>query len=310
VRFAGLAAVPLIVSLSLVAFGQAPPAAAPAGQGGQRGQAGQGAVGQGLAGPPGTANANAAANNGRGQGGGNRGGAAGGRGAAAGPVEPTPRWPDGHPRLGAVPGQKGLWNGGGTTADATTPYQDWARAVSQVRRDEAMEPHTRCKPSGGPRQFLTPYGVDFTELPELQRVFIMDVGGPHTFRTIYTDGRQHPKDLAPSYYGHSIGKWEGDTFVVDTVGFNERIWIDRGQAPHTEKLHLIEKFTRTDMNTMTYDLTVDDPGAYTATWSKSSSMRFSATAELFEYVCQDNNYAPELLVGTGEHVDRSSVIVP
>jgi hypothetical protein len=173
-----------------------------------------------------------------------------------------------------------------------------------------MEPHTRCKPSGGPRQFATPYGVDIVEMPELQRVYILDVGGPHTFRVIHMDLKEHPKDLYPTYYGHSIGRWEGDTLVVDTIGFNERMWIDRGQAPHTEALHLIEKFTRTDMNSMTYELTVEDPGAYTAIWSRTSQMRFSANAELFEFVCQDNNFAPELLVGTKEFVDRSSVIVP
>jgi hypothetical protein len=147
-------------------------------------------------------------------------------------------------------------------------------------------------------------------MPDLQRVFIMDIGGPHTFRTIFLDQKEHPKDLTPSFYGHSIGRWDGDTFVVDTIGFNERMWIDRGAAPHTEKLHLTEKFTRTDSNSMTYEITVDDPGAYTATWSNTSQMRFGANSELFEYICQDNNYAPELLVGTGEHVDRSSVIVP
>jgi hypothetical protein len=173
-----------------------------------------------------------------------------------------------------------------------------------------MEPHTRCKPSGGPRQFLTPYGVEILDVPELQRVFIMDIGGPHTFRVIFMDGRPHPKDLTPSYYGHSVGRWEGDTLVVDTVGLNERMWIDRGQAPHTEQLHLTERFTRTDMNSMTYELTVDDPGAYTATWSRTSQMRFNPNAELFEFICQDNNYAPELLVGTREFVDRTSPIVP
>jgi hypothetical protein len=187
--------------------------------------------------------------------------------------------------------------------------QPWARAISADRRINAMEPHTRCKPSGGPRQFATPYGVEIVDMPELQRIYIMDVGGPHTFRIIYMNAT-HPKDLTPSYYGHSIGKWEGDTLVVDTIGFNERMWIDRGQAPHTEQLHLIEKFTRTDMNTMTYELIVDDPGAYTATWSRTSQMRFSQTAELFEFICQDNNFAPELLVGTSEFVDRSSPIVP
>ena len=239
-----------------------------------------------------------------------RGGGGRGNNADAAPARPTPRWPDGKPRLSAIPGEKGLWNGGGSTADANTPFQPWAKAVADDRRANNMEPHTRCKPSGGPRQFATPYGVEILDMPDLQRVYIMDVGGPHTFRVIRMDLTSHPKDLAPTYYGHSIGRWEGDTFVVDTVGFNERMWIDRGQAPHTEKLHLIEKFTRTDMNTMTYELTVDDPGAYTATWSRTSQMRFSTNSELFEFVCQDNNFAPTLLVGTKEFVDRSSPIVP
>ena len=299
-RFATTSAVALFLSFAPLAFGQQPAAA-------QGGQAGRG-VGQGLAAPP-TANGQQGQ---QGQGGGGRGGRGGGNNAQpAAPAAPTPRWPDGHPRLGALPGQKGaLWNGGGSTADATAPYQPWAKAISDMRRIEAMEPHTRCKPSGGPRQFATPYGVEILEMPELQRVFIFDNGGPHTFRTIYTDGRPHPADLTPSFYGHSIGKWEGDAFVVDTIGFNEKMWIDRGQAPHTEKLHIIEKFTRTDMNSMNYELTVDDPGAYTATWTRTSQMRFSANAELFEYICQDNNFAPELLVGTQESVDRSSRIAP
>jgi len=243
------------------------------------------------------------------------GGARGGRGGGGGrgnaaPATPTPRFPDGTPRLGALPGQKGTWNGGGG-GNADVPYQPWARAISNYRRTNEFEPHTRCKPSGGPRQFLTPYGVEIVDLPEIKRIFIMDIGGPHTFRTIYMDGRTHPKNLEPSFYGHSIGTWEKDTLVVDTVGFNEKFWIDRGQAPHTDKLHLIEKFTRTDSNTMQYELTVDDPGAYTAIWSRSSTMTFSTTSELFEYVCQDNNQAPTLLVGSETtSVYRSSQIVP
>jgi hypothetical protein len=296
VRLASLTATLLLVSLPPLAFSQQPGPAAPAGQ-----------AGQGAAAPRGAANpALGQQGGGRGAGGGGNRGAA----AAAGPALPTPRWPDGKPRLGAVPGEKGLWNGGGSTADANTPFQPWAKAVSDDRRANAMEPHTRCKPSGGPRQFATPYGVEIVDMPELQRIYILDVGGPHTFRTIHMDLKEHPKDLVLTYYGHSIGRWEGDTLVVDTVGFNERMWIDRGQAPHTEKLHLIEKFTRTDMNTMTYELTVDDPGAYTATWSRSSQMQFRSNSELFEFICQDNNFAPELLVGTKEFVDRSSVIVP
>ena len=237
-------------------------------------------------------------------------GARGGRGGRGGPATATPRFPDGTPRLGALPDQAGLWNGGGGGA-TNVPYRPWARAISTYRRNNQFEPHTRCKPSGGPRQFLTPYGVEIVDLPELKRIMIMDIGGPHTFRVIFMDGRPHPKDLAPSFYGHSIGSWDKDTLVVDTIGFNEKFWMDRGVAPHTEKLHMIEKFTRTDSNTMQYQLTVDDPGAYTEIWSSSSTMTFGAGSELFEYVCQDNNFAPELLVGSEvDKVDRSSQIVP
>src|SRR5882672_6711809 len=256
------------------------------------------------------------------------------RGAAA-PPRPAPRWPDGRLNLGALPGETGLWAPAGIVqlslnpnsvnrAGANThlpnnikiedvPFQLWARALHAAREAafESDEPHTRCKSYGGARQFVTPYGVEFVDFPEMNLVYIFDIGGPHTFRTIYMDGRPHPKDLQPSFYGHSTGTWDKDTLVVDTVGFNEKFWIDRGQAPHTEKLHLIEKFTRTDMNNMTYELTVEDPGAYSAIWSRSSAMTFRAGNELFEYVCQDNNFAPELLVGSElNKVDRSSQIVP
>ncbi len=187
---------------------------------------------------------------------------------------------------------------------------DWTLAVSDDRRQNELEPHTRCKPSGGPRQWLTPYGAEFLELPDQKVAYIFDIGGPHTFRTIYLDGRKHPANLMPSYYGHSIGWWEGDTFVVDTVGFNEGFWIDRGQVPHTAQLHLIEKYTRTAVDTMRYELTIDDPGAYKAPFTGVSNLRWENGTELFEYICQQENQADTLMVGQGTSVDRSSLIVP
>jgi hypothetical protein len=190
------------------------------------------------------------------------------------------------------------------------PYQPWAQAVAQDRRQNQFEPHTRCKPSGGPRQFLTPYGVEFVELRELQRIFILDIGGPHTYRIIYMDGRQHPKNWTPDYYGHNVGHWEGDTLVVDSVGYNERFWLDRGAHPHTEQLHLIERFTRVDFDNIKYEVTIDDPGAYTAPWSGQFNIRYVPGDELFEYVCQDNNFAPQLMLGVYESIDRSSPIIP
>jgi hypothetical protein len=233
------------------------------------------------------------------------------------PARPAPRGPDGRVLIGPTPGETGLWlpGPGGTPGEPwppkpnELPFQDWARGLFTYRRSNQFEPHTRCKPSGGPRQFLTPYGVEFVEFKDLQQIFIMDVGGPHTFRTIYMDGRAHPKNLDPSYYGHSTGKWEGDTLVVDTVGFNEGFWISRG-IPTTERLHMIERFTRTDSNTMKYEVTIDDPGAYTAPWTAGFLLSWNQGVELFEYICQENNFASQLMLGSEQSVDRTSTIVP
>jgi hypothetical protein len=248
------------------------------------------------------------------------------------PAKPTPRWPDGTARLGAAPGEFGLWLpfhgilerlANPDNIDAATekeypnrpklsevPFQPWARALYGFRNGNQFEPHTRCKPSGGPRQFLTPYGVEFVDLPELKRILIMDLGGPHTYRTISLDRRTHPENPAPTYYGDSVGYWEGDTLVVDTVGFNEAFWIDRTGFPHTDRLHMVERFTRIDSKTMQYHVTIDDPGAYTEKWSTGFLLGWDSEQELFEYVCQDNNLAADLLVGSQEYVDRGRNIVP
>jgi hypothetical protein len=105
------------------------------------------------------------------------------------------------------------------------------------------------------------------------------------------DGRPHPKNVVPAYYGHSTGRWEGDTLVVDTVGFGETFWLDRYGFPHTEKLHMVERITRTDSITMKYEVTIDDMGAYTAPWSSGFYLFWDPGQELFEYVCQENNFA-------------------
>jgi hypothetical protein len=233
------------------------------------------------------------------------------------PSRPAPRRADGRVTLGPLPGETGLWlpGPGGTPGEpwppniSQLPFQPWARELYAYRRQNQFEPHTRCKPSGGPRQFLTPYGVEFLESSEEQRIYIMDIGGPHTFRVIYMDGRAHPKNPEPSYYGHSTGRWEGDTLVVDSVGFNEGFWFSRG-IPHTDRMHMIERFTRTDSNTMKYEVTIDDPGAYTQTWSSGFVLRWDQGLELFEYICQDNNFASELMVGSQTSIDRSTPIVP
>jgi hypothetical protein len=232
------------------------------------------------------------------------------------PPQPAPRNAEGRVILsGATAAQKGLWLPVFGITDPiaplpTVPFKPWARAVYDDRQAHELEPHTRCKPSGVARQFLTPYGVEFVELPELQRLYIFDVGGPHTYRTVYMDGRSHPAKLMPSFYGHSIGWWEGDTLVIDTKGFNEGFWLDRRGLPHTDALHTIERFTRVDSASIRYEVTVDDSGAYTAPWTARFNLRWENGTELFEYVCQQANYAITLMVGDQESVDRTSPIIP
>ena len=263
------------------------------------------------------AQAPAAGAGGAGQGAG-RGGRGGGRGgAAAAPALPTPRWPDGKPIMGSVPGQQvGGWGAGVTTLPRglnldDIPFQPWARAAYDVRQIDQFEPHTRCKASGVSRQFSTPYGTEFVEVPELQRFYIMDVGGPNSYRIIYMDGRQFPATIPRTNYGYSIGRWDGDTLVVETRGLNEKFWLDTRGTPHTDQLKFTERFTRTDMNTMRYVATIDDPGAYTRPWTTGEfNLRWRPGDELFEYICQQFNLGTELMLGTQDEIDNTRFFVP
>ncbi|HEY1309081.1 MAG TPA: hypothetical protein VGF24_36315 [Vicinamibacterales bacterium] len=294
----------LLFAATLIAQQQPQGGAPPEGGGGGRGRGAGRGDGQG-----GTQDVVGGVNTGQGQG--------RGRGRNAGPPPgPAPRNADGRALLGgANPKDKGVWLPVFGILDPIkpakdVPFQPWAKAVYDDRQKNELEPHTRCKPSGVARQFLTPYGVEFVELPELDRLFIFDIGGPHTYRTVYMDGRTHPANLTPSYYGHSVGWWEGDTLNIDTTGYNEGFWLDRRGLPHTEAMHTLEKFTRTDAATIKYEVTVNDPGAYTAPWTTTFNLRRENGTELFEYVCQQANYASELMVGEKTSVDRTSSIVP
>ena len=255
-----------------------------------------------------------------------------GPGRRARPSAPVPRWPDGTINLGAPPGTSGKWEGQNPLATDPNhyetrtgqpprpgrvhiddvPLQPWARAVLKSRHDRLLadEPYTRCKPSAGPRSFGTAYGVELLNLPGTDRVYLFVTGGPHTYRVVYMDGRSHPAHPEPSYFGHSIGWWEGDTLVIDTVGFNEGAWMDRSAMPHTDRLHTIERLTRRDFNTLDYEVTIDDPGAYTARWTSGYTKQWEEGTELFEFVCQENNFGPQLMIGDVNDQPRSSPVVP
>ena len=238
------------------------------------------------------------------------------------PPPPAPRWSDGTINLGAPPGQTGKWEGNeplvtdpdnyenrlgraerrGRVHINDVPMQPWARALIKARNERflADEPYTRCKPSPAARSLGTAYGIEFLNIPGSGRVYMFQTGGAHSYRTIYVDGRTHPAKIDKSYFGHSIGRWEGDTLVIDTVGFNESAWMDRFGMPHTDQLHTVERITRLDFNNLDYSITVEDPGAYTAPWTSGYMKTWEDGTDLFEYVCQENNFGPQLMVGVDE----------
>lgn len=155
------------------------------------------------------------------------------------------------------------------------------------------DPETNCLPTGVPRQ--APYPWKIVESPPY--IYFLFEGNIHSYRQIFMDGRTHPADANPTWYGHSIGHWEKDTLVIDTVGFNDIFWFDFVGHPHTEQLHTIERYTRTDRGTLAEEVTIDDPGAYKKPFTIVSSHRLLPNDELMEYICQENNRDVRHLVG-------------
>jgi hypothetical protein len=230
---------------------------------------------------------------------------------------PTPRWPDGKPRLsGDASGgfwgdpsatvlvEKGVTVGIGAdgqlrnVADAAkvAPMQPWALGLYQHRqrrqlRDDPL--FLNCKPPGGVRYLESPFGFQFIEDRERQRIFVLIGGGNHNYRIIYLDGREQRgqvdgDDDNPLYYGRAVGRWDGDTLVVETTGFNEDFWFTNGGLPHTDRLRLTERFSRPDYDTLRYEVTVEDSGAYTRPWSSGWELHWVGGEELPPYFCQDN----------------------
>jgi hypothetical protein len=116
------------------------------------------------------------------------------------------------------------------------------------------------------------------------------------FRQIFSDGRSLPQDPHPAMYGYSVGHWEQDTFVVHTTGFNDVTWLDDPGHPHTDALHVIERFRRKDYGTLEVQVTIDDPKAYTRPWTVTETFEFLPDTEIIENVCE-NEKDLEHLVG-------------
>jgi hypothetical protein len=138
-----------------------------------------------------------------------------------------------------------------------------------------------------PRIYLHRYPIEIVQVRgRLMMFFEYD----HFVRQIWTDGRKHPEedDLDPSWMGHSIGSWDGDALLVDTIGFNDKTWLDNAGHPHSEALHVVERMRRVDHDTLQIDFTFDDPKAYTKSWTGQKVFRLRPGWEIAEQVCADN----------------------
>jgi hypothetical protein len=117
-------------------------------------------------------------------------------------------------------------------------------------------------------------------------------------RQIHLDGRPHPKDWDSTYVGHSVGRWEGDELVVDTVGFNDKTWIDIAGHPLTDKLHVTERYRRPDLGHLEIQITIEDPGAYKKAWTMRKTSELAPNSEeIGQYICTENNQDVTHLVG-------------
>ncbi|HUO32149.1 MAG TPA: carboxypeptidase-like regulatory domain-containing protein [Bryobacteraceae bacterium] len=195
------------------------------------------------------------------------------------PAGPAPRTYGGKPDL------SGVWWIPETVDPGKPEFLPQAIAIQKQRlaNNSADSPQARCLPSA-PLRFGPLW--EFVQSKDVL-VYISDDESPG-FHQIYLDGRPHPADPNPAWYGHSIGHWEGDTLVVDRVAFDPRVWLDVEAHPHSGQLHIIERYHRPDLGHMQIEITVDDPGVLAKPWTQRRVADL-AQEEIFEFICQENN---------------------
>ena len=198
---------------------------------------------------------------------------------------------DGTPDLGG----KGVWRprsvGDAARADhdVEVPFLPWAKLrFDETRAGKQSDSASRCLPPGVPRIVFTPEPFQIVQQPN--RILFLYEAGAHVWRNVWMDGRKHPKDPNPTWLGDSVGHWEGNTLVVDAVGFNDKTRLDDAGHPHTEQLHVVERYTRTGALSMKYEVTIDDPGAYRKAWSNSVTIPFRPGEALQEFICLEGEH--------------------
>jgi hypothetical protein len=208
---------------------------------------------------------------------------------------PAPRKPDGKPDLSGIwmaesQNRKYSLNLASDFNPEQVPIQPWAQALTRERMAGAHErerPGTNCLPMGIPVLDLTGVGgVPLKIIQEPELVVILYEAG--RFRQIFLDGRSLPKDPNPTWLGYSAGRWDDDTLVVDTAGFNGKTWLDGVGHPATDAQHITERFRRRDFGHLDLQLTIDDPKAYTAPWTVKLPWQLFPDTDLLEHVCNEN----------------------
>jgi hypothetical protein len=172
-----------------------------------------------------------------------------------------------------IPGQ-GVY---GSPSATPAPMTPWAQARYDAAKPgygpkatpDSNDPILHCTPSGIPRILVWPQPFEIVQAPDRMFMFFEH---ERVWRQIWTDGRSHSKELEPTWMGDSIGKWEGDTFVVDTIGLNDKSWLDSFGHPHSEELHVVERYRRPNPNSLTLQYTVEDPKAYTKPWESDTKI--------------------------------------
>lgn len=179
----------------------------------------------------------------------------------------------------------GVWVPGSTLLPSDPSYQPAAKAVYEARKADKnkIDPERICLPDGAVRINPLPYKI----VQRQDMIALLWEGSTHSYRRFFLDGRAHNLDVEPeSWTGQSIGKWDGDALVVDTVGFNDKTWLDATGKPHSSDMHLIERYRRPDLGHLMVDLTIEDPKAFTKPYSFTRTFTLAPNLELHEYVCQ------------------------
>ncbi len=214
---------------------------------------------------------------------------------------PAPRTADGKPDL------SGLWQPASGGADPQfadiakevkggLPFQKWAADLVKARRaaNNMGDPDGHCQPLGTVKMHLHPYPRKILQLPGMMVIlYERDT----VYRQIFTDGRPLPVDPQPSFYGYSTAKWEGDTLVVQTIGFKDDLWLDISGTPLTDAAKVTERYHRPSFGKLEIDVTVDDSKAYTKPWSIRVNQTFAADTDLMEFFCTENEKDARHLVG-------------